>query len=110
MPYPQRLGRWPAALGILAFAWLELVYANRDDPRTLAVLALAYAAVQLVGMSLYGIEPWTTRADPFGVYFGPGRRLAPLTVRDRGLSLAAAARAARRSSTRWPGRSRSSAC
>ena len=29
-------GRWPAALGILAFAWVELVYANKDDPSTLA--------------------------------------------------------------------------
>ncbi|HEY3188842.1 MAG TPA: fenitrothion hydrolase, partial [Solirubrobacteraceae bacterium] len=28
LPYPDRLGRWPAALGILGFAWLELVYAN----------------------------------------------------------------------------------
>ena len=70
LAYPERLGRWPAALGILAFAWVELVYANRDDPSLLAVLALAYAAVQLVGMSLYGIEAWTRNADAFGVYFG----------------------------------------
>ena len=56
--------------GILAFAWVELVYHNRDDPSTLAILALVYAAVQLVGMSLYGIETWSRRADAFGVYFG----------------------------------------
>ena len=29
MAYPAWLGRWPAALGILAFAWVELVYVNR---------------------------------------------------------------------------------
>ncbi|MDP8968310.1 MAG: fenitrothion hydrolase, partial [Actinomycetota bacterium] len=46
MPYPARLGRWPAALGILAFAWVELAYSGRDDPSNLAVLALVYAAVQ----------------------------------------------------------------
>jgi hypothetical protein len=70
LAYPRWLGRWPAAAGILCFAWLELVYANKDDPSTLAVLALAYAAIQLVGMSLYGIDTWTDRADAFAVYFG----------------------------------------
>ena len=30
MPYPVALGRWPAAVGILAFAWVELVYTGRD--------------------------------------------------------------------------------
>ena len=32
LAYPAWLGQWPAALGILAFAWLELVYSNKDDP------------------------------------------------------------------------------
>src|SRR5436190_965990 len=68
LAYPARLGRWPAALGILAFAWVELVYVNRDDPSQLATMALVYAAVQLVGMSLYGIEAWSSNADAFGVY------------------------------------------
>jgi hypothetical protein len=81
--YPRRLGCWPATAGLLAFAWLELVYVNRDQPSTLAVLALCYAAVQLVGMTLYGIETWTRRADAFSVYFSLIARLAPLTVRDR---------------------------
>lgn len=78
LPYPERLGRWPAAIGILAFAWVELVYANGDDPSTLAALALAYAAVQLVGMSLYGIEAWTRNGDAFAVYFSLFARLSPL--------------------------------
>jgi hypothetical protein len=85
LPYPRRLGHWPAAAGILAFAWLELVYTNRDDPSTLAILALAYAAVQLVGMSLYGIRPWTENADAFAVYFGLYARLSPLRWRLRRL-------------------------
>jgi hypothetical protein len=85
MAYPEWLGRWPAAFGILAFAWVELVYVNRDDPSTLAILALLYAAVQLVGMSLCGIETWTRRADAFSVYFGLFAMLAPLHWRDRAL-------------------------
>ena len=78
LPYPARLGRWPAALGILAFAWVELVYSGRGDPSTLAVLALVYAAVQFVGMSLYGIETWSRYGDGFGAYFGLLARIAPL--------------------------------
>jgi hypothetical protein len=78
LPYPERAGRWPAALGILVFAWVELVYVNKDDPSTLAILAMAYAAVQLVGMSLYGIRAWEHNADAFAVYFGLFARLSPL--------------------------------
>jgi len=74
--YPRWLGRWPAALGILCFAWLELVYSNKDDPSTLSVLALAYAVIQLVGMSIYGINAWTDRADAFAVYFGLFARIS----------------------------------
>jgi hypothetical protein len=76
MPYPARLGRWPAVIGLFGFAWLELVYTNKDIPQTLAILSIAF--VQLVGMSLYGIETWSTRGDAFGVYFGLLARLAPL--------------------------------
>ena len=84
LPYPTWLGRWPAAAGILGFAWLELVYVNRGDPQTLAYLGLGYAAVMLIGMSLYGIEPWTTRADAFSVEFNLFARMAPLRwYRDR---------------------------
>jgi hypothetical protein len=83
MRYPAWLGRWPAALGILAFAWVELVYINRDDPSILATLALLYAATQLIGMSVYGIKTWTHRADAFAVYFNLFSKLAPLHWRGR---------------------------
>jgi hypothetical protein len=83
-PYPQWLGRWPAVLGILGFAWLELIYVEHDKPSTLAWLALGYAAVQWVGMSLYGIETWTSRGDAFAVYFNLFSKLSPLHwCRDR---------------------------
>ena len=85
MAYPSWLGRWPAVFGILAFAWIELVYINRDDPSVLVALALLYAATQLVGMSVFGIETWTRRADAFAVYFNLFSRLAPLHWRNRTL-------------------------
>jgi hypothetical protein len=81
-PYPERLGRWPAAVGIALFGWLELVYHDVENPTTLAVLALIYAAVQLVGMAVFGIEAWTDRADPFSVYFSMFARLSVFERRD----------------------------
>jgi hypothetical protein len=84
LPYPAWLGRWPAAFSILCFAWLELADnpAQRVEPRLLAFLALGYAAVQLVAMSLYGIETWTKRGDGFAVYFGLFGLMAPLRWED----------------------------
>lgn len=83
--YPERLGRWPAAASILAFAWLELVYVNKADPRVLGTLAVAYAVVQLIGMTVYGIEPWSERADGFGALFGLYARLSAFCRRGREL-------------------------
>jgi hypothetical protein len=85
--YPAKVGRYPAAATLVAFAWLELVYPSKDDPRLLAILALGYAAVQLAGMAAYGIETWTARADGFSVYFSMIGSLAPLDWRERRLSL-----------------------
>ena len=82
LPYPEWLGRWPAVLGIFGFAWLELVFINRDDPSTLAVLTAAYALVQLVGMAFFGIERWCERGDAFGVVFNLYAHLSPLDYRD----------------------------
>jgi hypothetical protein len=82
LEYPAWLGRWPAAAGIFLFAWVELTYVNKDDPSTLAIMVLAYVVVMLVGMALYGIETWSERADPFGVYFGLFARLSCFERRD----------------------------
>jgi hypothetical protein len=78
LAYPERLGRWPATLGILAFAWVELAYTNKADPSTLSIMILAYTATQIVGMSVYGTEAWSRNGDAFGVYFGLFSRLSPL--------------------------------
>jgi hypothetical protein len=85
--YPAKIGRYPAAATLVAFAWLELVYPSKDDPRLLAILALGYAVVQLAGMAAYGIETWTARADGFSVYFSMIGSLAPLDWSGRRLSL-----------------------
>ena len=80
--YPARLGRWPAAAGVVGFGICELCWGTARDPAPLAVLMLGYVVVMLVGMSLYGVEAWTRNADPLGVYFGLFATLAPLERRD----------------------------
>ena len=82
LPYPERLGRWPAAAGIVFFGVCELCWAGGREPMTLALLGLGYLVTALVGMSLYGVEPWTRNADPFGAYFSLFARLAPFVRRD----------------------------
>jgi hypothetical protein len=84
LPYPARLGHWPAAAGLVAFAICELCWAAARDPGPLAVLMLVYLAIQLVGMSLYGVEAWTRQGDAFGVWFSLLARLAPIARRADG--------------------------
>lgn len=80
--YPERLGRWPAALGLLVFTWTELVGRFADTPDRIAVYALIYTAVTLGAMFVYGTETWASRGEAFGAYFGLFARVAPLEVRD----------------------------
>src|SRR5688500_1347665 len=45
LPYPERLGRWPAAIGLFAFTWMELAASDGDKPQNVAIAALVYSAV-----------------------------------------------------------------
>ena len=79
--YPEGLGRWPAAIGILVFAWLELVLQDGDLPRTVAIATCAYSAVVFVGMAVYGVGPWIDRAEAFSAYFNLFSRISPFERR-----------------------------
>ncbi len=87
LTYPTWLGRWPVVVGLVCFAWLELVYHDHDNPALLASLSLAYFVLMLVGMALFGIERWSERGDAFGGYFGLFGRLAAVDAHDRALWL-----------------------
>ena len=101
LAYPRVARRWPAALGILAFAWVELSTSTATTRARSRSWRSLYAAVQLVGMSVYGIEPWPRNADAFGVYFGLFARSSPLHWRDaRAVVRRAAGRRRRRSTPR----------
>lgn len=87
LPYPNSLGRWPAAAGLVAFAWLELISPTGVEPQTLAAAALVYSALTFLGMGLYGVEPWTARAEAFSVYFGLFARLSVFERRGNEIGL-----------------------
>jgi hypothetical protein len=86
LPYPGRLGRWPAAVGLVAFVWLEIVYGISGgvavglSPHAAGVAALAYSAYTLAMMAVFGVEEWCERGEIFSVYFGMFSRLGFLGV------------------------------
>lgn len=65
--YPERLGHWPAAVGLFAFVWMELVYPYSTEIGPIRLWCAAYVAVMLVGGALFG-NTFYERADPFEVY------------------------------------------
>jgi hypothetical protein len=92
LAYPERLGRWPAVIGILAFLWLELVFPSGTEaggiaPRDVALATIVYTALTLFAMSLFGAERWLDRGEAFSVYFGMFSRLAPLERRGERLGV-----------------------
>ncbi len=88
LEYPERLGRWPAAVGLLAVVWLEVVYGASGgvavglSPHAAAVAALVYSLYTLVMMAFFGVEKWCLRGEVFSVYFGMFSQLGFLGVRD----------------------------
>ena len=86
--YPERLGRWPAAIGLIAVVWLEIVYGASGgvavglDPHSAAVAALLYSGYTLAMMALFGVEQWCRTGEIFSVYFGMFGRLGCFEARD----------------------------
>jgi hypothetical protein len=91
--YPEALGRWPAAIGLLAVVWLEVVYGSSGgvavglDPHTAAVAVLSYSAYTFAMMAVFGVEEWCDRGEVFSVYFGMFSQLGCFGVRDGRLGL-----------------------
>jgi hypothetical protein len=75
--YPERLGYWPAAVGLFAFVWLELASHDPGSLVAVKVWLLSYVAVMLAGTLIFGSR-WNERADPFEVYSVVASRLSPL--------------------------------
>ena len=65
--YPERLGYWPAAVGLFAFVWMELVFPYSNELGPVRLWCAVYVGVMLLGGALYG-NTFYERADPFEVY------------------------------------------
>ncbi|MEV7510633.1 hypothetical protein AB0O57_22055 [Streptomyces sp. NPDC091201] len=82
-PLPARLGQWPAAAGLFAFTWLELVSPDPASTTTLLIALTSYAVVQLLLAARFG-ERWFDDGDAFEAYSTLLARLSPLGRRDDG--------------------------
>ncbi|MGZ5399154.1 MAG: hypothetical protein ACXWDM_04015 [Nocardioides sp.] len=67
MALPRWVGHWPAALGLLAFTWLELVSPDGTTLTAVVTWFASYLAVMLLGAVVFGPD-WFRSADPFEVY------------------------------------------
>jgi hypothetical protein len=72
------VGVWPAAAAFFSFACLELTTGMANRPWLIAILALVYSAVTLVGMFLFGRDEWLEHCEGFTVLFGIVGRFSPV--------------------------------
>ncbi|MEO8687261.1 MAG: fenitrothion hydrolase [Solirubrobacteraceae bacterium] len=82
-PYPPRLGRWPAVVGLFCFTWIELASGWGEHPATLATAVAGYSVVTLALMAVYGAEPWARHGEAFSVYFNLFSRMSAFETRNR---------------------------
>lgn len=75
-PLPGGLGHWPAAVSLVAFLWLELVYDQSASPRAIAFFVTVYVIVHVACGVAFG-PGWFSRADGFEVYASMIARASP---------------------------------
>ena len=77
---PDRLGSWPALLGLFAFGSFTLADPAPDNPDRLAGVVSAYWAFTFGGMVLFGKEQWLSRCECFTVLLRFFAMLAPVRI------------------------------
>jgi hypothetical protein len=91
--YPEKLGRWPAVIGLFLFVWLELVYGEGSTvavgvtPEVVSQAILFYSVYTLVMTAMFGREVWFKNGEIFSVYFGMFGSLGKLQARGRELGV-----------------------
>lgn len=63
----HRVGYWPAAVGLFAFVWMELVFTQGTYLGPVRLWFVGYLALGLLGASVFG-NRWFASFDPFEVY------------------------------------------
>lgn len=84
--YPAWLGYWPAALGLYAFVWMELVSPEATSLGPLRLWFAVYVAAMLVGGAVFGSR-FFENADPFEVWSSLAAKVSPWGFRDGRLVL-----------------------
>jgi hypothetical protein len=84
--YPERLGLWPAALGLFAFVWLELASTHPTELGSVRLWCAVYVGVMLIGGAVFG-NRFYENADPFEVYSSLVAKLSPWARADGRLVL-----------------------
>lgn len=74
--YPERLGHWPAALGLFAFVWLELASTHPTELGAVRLWCAIYFGIMLIGGAVFGNRFYES-ADPFEVYSTLIAKLSP---------------------------------
>ena len=88
LAYPEKLGRWPAVIGLFLFVWMELVYGEGSgvavgvSPESVAQAAVLYSVYTLAMVGLFGREAWFRNGEIFSVYFGMFGSVGKFEVRD----------------------------
>jgi hypothetical protein len=83
VPYPARLGQWPAVVLLLGWSWAELIWDPAKEPRNVAAAVLFYCAVTLVGSALFSAEAWLGNVELFTVFARVFARFAPTELEPR---------------------------
>ena len=78
-PYPARLGKWPAVIGLAIIAWLELV-ARVEGGRSLGLFLIGYTVFTVGAMAYFGRTAWRANGETFSVWYGVLGRLAPYAL------------------------------
>ncbi len=78
------VGVWPALVAYFSFACLELTSGMANQPRLVAMAALAYTALTMCGMTVFGRDDWLAHCEVFTVLFDIVGRFGPVEAeRDR---------------------------
>jgi len=85
--YPERWGRYPAAVALLLFTWIELASGWPESPADLTTAAVVYTVYTLAMQALFGTETWSRNGEAFAVYFNLFARISVWETRDREVGL-----------------------
>jgi hypothetical protein len=81
--FPSWLAYYPSLVLYVAFIWIELF--GHSQPRSLAVVLLAYTAINFAGAAIVGKETWFRYGEFFAVMFRLAGKIAPIEyVKDAG--------------------------